>query len=530
MGKKIKVNITGMTINAPTYKNVSVTPTMINFFYGKNGTGKSTLAKAFKDGNAELEWDGQPYHESRVLVYNEDFITRNVQSYGNIPGVFTISEVNAQKKKEADEKAAEKKAVDEEIRSKRQEITAADQNHSSEETNYREAVWKLSAVFREKFPSALAYLRDKKKFVGKVEDTCPKRKKSNGAYYDEEDMSFSSPADDEPEPISIEEIQKLYDTVFSRDEQPSYSNYQLLGSIPIPSSPLLEKPIISQSNTDFAKFIRALGNLDWITSGHEKYHTDGICPYCQRELPATFENDLAACYDKQYRGEIAELQKFVQSYKTAMNNIYVAASGNCKNPFPTNFKDTYKTKFDLFMEKAHANVAILDRKLSTPSDEVEIEDISHFLAELDEIAADINDDINSRREVLADIPKQRKRCSDMTWRAIGQRARVEINTYRHNEASYQRTVAGLNKAINDLRSKSSALATEITKLNSETVNTTKAMEDINAAIRNAGFKGFFLREKPGAKYVYQLVRDFDGRQDVVDKYLFLVEMVFLSFM
>jgi hypothetical protein len=94
---------------------------MINFFYGKNGTGKSTLAKAFKDGRAELTWEGDPYPESRILIYNEDFIVKNVQSYGNIPGVFTISEVNARKKQEADEKAAQKKAVDDDIRAKESE-------------------------------------------------------------------------------------------------------------------------------------------------------------------------------------------------------------------------------------------------------------------------------------------------------------------------------------------------------------------------------------------------------------------------
>jgi predicted ATPase len=109
---KVRVNITGVKINAPTYTNVTFEPSLINFFYGKNGTGKSTLAKAFKDGSAALTWKGDPYPDDRILIYNEDFIIKNIQSYGNIPGVFTISEVNAEKKKQADEKAAEKAGID----------------------------------------------------------------------------------------------------------------------------------------------------------------------------------------------------------------------------------------------------------------------------------------------------------------------------------------------------------------------------------------------------------------------------------
>lgn len=109
--KKIRNNITGVKVNAPTYTNVTFEPTMINFFYGKNGTGKSTLAKAMKDGHGELTWRGVPFADEQILIYNEEFI-QNIQSYGNIPGVFTISEVNAVKKKEVDDKTAEKAGID----------------------------------------------------------------------------------------------------------------------------------------------------------------------------------------------------------------------------------------------------------------------------------------------------------------------------------------------------------------------------------------------------------------------------------
>lgn len=163
--KKVRVHITKTTVNAPTYSNVTFEPTLINFFYGKNGTGKSTLARSFKDGNAALTWDGQPFPEERVLVYNEDFIRKNVQSYGNIPGVFTISEVNAQKKKEADEKAIEKKSVDDTIVARGKEAVAKQGELDKLHGDYVEAIWGATKEFRDKFPLALAYLRDKKKFA-----------------------------------------------------------------------------------------------------------------------------------------------------------------------------------------------------------------------------------------------------------------------------------------------------------------------------------------------------------------------------
>jgi wobble nucleotide-excising tRNase len=56
------------------------------------------------------------------------------------------------------------------------------------------------------------------------------------------------------------------------------------------------------------------------------------------------------------------------------------------------------------------------------------------------------------------------------------------------------------------------------------------MQDINRSISSAGFRGFELQEKPGAKYVYQLVRDQGGKKEVVDKNLSEGERHFIAFL
>ena len=51
----------------------------------------------------------------------------------------------------------------------------------------------------------------------------------------------------------------------------------------LPGYELMGKPISSSSDTDFAKFIKALKATDWVRSGHTHFagQTDGKCPYCQ---------------------------------------------------------------------------------------------------------------------------------------------------------------------------------------------------------------------------------------------------------
>ncbi len=50
MEGKIPAAIRSITLDGRTYHNVALSPTLINFFYGKNGTGKTTIAQNIRDG------------------------------------------------------------------------------------------------------------------------------------------------------------------------------------------------------------------------------------------------------------------------------------------------------------------------------------------------------------------------------------------------------------------------------------------------------------------------------------------------
>ena len=77
----------------------------VNFIYGGNGTGKTTLGRVLNtyDANRDFqglcttEWEGEPVE---VLAYNRDFKERNLQE--SIPGVFTIGEDQQQINRDLD--------------------------------------------------------------------------------------------------------------------------------------------------------------------------------------------------------------------------------------------------------------------------------------------------------------------------------------------------------------------------------------------------------------------------------------------
>ncbi|MCE5301177.1 MAG: AAA family ATPase [Spirochaetia bacterium] len=89
--------------------------TLINFFYGNNGTGKTTIARLIDEKDTEI---GQPTDiiwqaeksadEYSVLVYNRRFVEANFRNYGKLKGVFNVGEQNNAILTQGSEKTAQR--------------------------------------------------------------------------------------------------------------------------------------------------------------------------------------------------------------------------------------------------------------------------------------------------------------------------------------------------------------------------------------------------------------------------------------
>lgn len=88
--------------NIATYiPGVEFEPKKINFIYGANGTGKSTLSKVLSNeissSECNIEWNTGTKED--VIVYNKGFVEKNFQNDIALKGIFSMEKKISKRKR-----------------------------------------------------------------------------------------------------------------------------------------------------------------------------------------------------------------------------------------------------------------------------------------------------------------------------------------------------------------------------------------------------------------------------------------------
>lgn len=491
MKEKQKSLIEKVVLNSATFREEPFTPTFVNFFFGKNGAGKSTIAKAFVEGSG-LTWAaGKNPADYVLLVYNQDFVNRNFATYGDLKGVFTLSETNIEIQKQIEERTAERGRVT--IEGK----TAAEARDKKKEelaplrSGFEDTCWDKTSDLRADY---------KAMFKGKQRKSLLADEVLAGKY--------------SPVEHTLEAIQQLYEIAFDPNAQ-SYGLFKgskaVSGRYDLSGMALLTKAITSSSDTPFANFMKALNATDWVKAGHAHYvgHADGKCPFCQQKLPASYEKDIAECFDEQYQNDLLALEAFQSAYDSKMKQLLAVYQTNLVVEYAKLDLDDYQDKLSLLDNAITINLQRIAEKLRTPAAIVTLEDTDALVAKLDAMVAEFNKQIQANNDIVATKQDKQRECFDMVWELIAFRMKDEVSTYLASKKTVEDEVAAQEKKVKGLQEQYKALTREINDLSSKTINTKATVDSINIHLADSGFEGFHLREKAGAKGVYEVIRE-DG--------------------
>ena len=479
--------ITKLNLNTATFHNATMIPTLINFFYGKNGVGKSTIGREI-DANRGITWkDEKSESDFSVLVYNDEFIKRNFSNYGTVSGIFTIGEEDksaAEKIKDLNEK---KSALGVEYRSA--EKTRSEKLVDQEKTasSFKKSVFDSSAKFRNNFQEAMKGKR------GNVDVFVPELLRQTNAV----DHDF-------------DELKNLSDTAFDKTST-FYRRMQSLDKTLLAPSSLLEKSIVSSSNTTFAQFVKKYQTSDWVHQGHEKFpETDGKCPYCQQVLPPSFEQDIKSAFDEQYQIDMSTLSNFKNSYATAILAVKDTLEKNASETLSKLDLSEYNAVSNQLIATLSENQSIIDRKIKEPATPVTLKDIASIIDRLNEIISNFNMVIDHNNAIVNEKPKKKTECITKVWELIYFELKPQVDAYQASMTSFQQEITKLDEQMNGLIAQGNALKAEIQKLSTKNTNTTDSVKAMNTLLKDSGFQGFRIKENEKITNTYKIVREDDS--------------------
>ena len=482
---QVETFITEITIDEKTYKRETFKPNLINYVYGKNGTGKTTISEFIQNSSSNYG-TSIPRSNFELLVYNNSFIQDEIQSYGNIPGLFTITKQNAEVKKEIEKLEKEIADNNRQLAKLNEENDSIIKEKDNQQKMFFASTWKKTERTRKDYAVALTSAGTKQGVAKQVQQ--------------------SKPVDHNDEDIKV-----LYDRSFGSDDD----RYSYLKTLPVKSTvsnQLLVKPVISSVSTPFAEFLEEIKATDWVKMGHEQFqHTAGDkCPYCQQKLPHNFEEKLAECFDKSYQKQMDNLAQNAERFKFEVVSINNVLKYNSNIGFESSNMPEYEALCSVLRSKLEAKCDSWDKKLKSPSSIIlSKSDLSEELEQLNTCICKINEEIRKYNEIIDDRAASQKKCTSLIWEKMAYICNEDLVQYQAYVSTHDQRLKNIHDDIVYLTESNKIKEKEIQEKSKNVINTTQAMKDINQLIRDAGFQGFEIREKANAKYVYELVRD-DG--------------------
>ena len=494
MAEKAKSAIEQITVNEGTFENEVLSPSYINFFYGKNGSGKTSISRQIESG-AGLKWaEGESPSNYLFHVYNQDYIDLHFKTLDKVNGIFTLNEGDGKDDTEEKIKALEdeRKKINrrqEEINGNGGEREKATQARQAAESAFQGACLRSTKLMRDKYKQAFNRASRNPQLSQKIDATAPKD-------------------------CNEEELDRIFTAAFAEGVRP-YKFFMMIDGeehiAKVPACDLLGEPITSSGNTVFASFVKELQSLAWIEHGYNHFHekANGLCPYCRQPIPSDYEEQLASCYDEQYQRAIETIKAFRQNYRSHMGVIFTILKTAAEQETLPALADSVKAlqpQINNFTRAVQGNLDRIDEKIADPSKVVSLEDLTPMLLDLAFALTKLNEEVQKNNDMVAKLGDTQEQCIKDVWGLIAYRMQGEVKTYHLALEEAAKTTRDLNAEETENKRRLGEIEAQITLLGKSSTTIQAAIDDINTLLHDSGFEGFEIIKSDVAKDAYKVVR------------------------
>lgn len=490
----------------------------INFIYGANGSGKTTIANfiqnpedtQFKD--CSLEWKGNA--PVNALVYNKIFRKTNFKE-GKMNGVFTVGQATAEEIDAIDKMKEELAKIKEEGIQKK--INKEKLNKQKESTDYefKEEVWiSIYKKHETDFSGAFEGLKRKDPFKDKI----------------------------------ISEFKTIDHSTKSYDELKGKANI-LFGKSPSLISPILipkdsklivlendeiwSKKIVGKADVGIADLIQKLNLDDWVNEGkrHLEESSD-VCPFCQQHtITDDFKKQLEEYFDELFLGNIQIIKNKQEEYKSLASNLMsflqeIKTKENSNEATKLDLK-TYSDYLDMLNVQIISNEELFSKKLKEPSRSIKSNSTEDILKAIEKLISDANIAINEHNKIVEHSSALKAELINDIWEYLIEENRNTINSYLKKSDGLQKSIKVAEQQYMNLQNKWKELKNTITEASKNVTSVQPSIDEINKTLRTYGFLNFEIVPSATEEKQYQIQRE-DGTK--AEHTLSEGEVTFITFL
>lgn len=493
-----------------------IEPSLVNFFFGRNGAGKSTIAQTIKDKH--VTWEGtKGASDFDLKVYDQKYIEENFKDYQGLTGRLIFHKANDEAIKKQEDIKKQQDILSAEIQTAKQGLIDADDILKKEIEDHKGIFWKLTDYPRKTFKKMLSgCLKGADAFYeGFVltQMTAP-------VEHDSKELT------DQYNTLYVQQLKKYDPLVFPADAYKfeSLDGAELLGEI-----------ITSSSKDPFAIFVKDIGAMEWLKTGvdeylHHEMNPDGVCPFCQKPLDDKQHKGIAACFDKKYDENMAKLNAYLSSFRDTMGSLYLSLKNLLASPFPAVAQSGLEAQIETLATETQNALNTIREKIANPSGIFTLPDVHSVVKGIETTVSELNQQIGENNELYRLSDEKKNELERKVKEYISFLIDDEYKKYIADKDKCKTTKANLQKEIIEKQKRLGELAKELEEANAEGVPTEDAMTKINELLRHSNFQGFELREEPGKKNVYAVMRLKDGKPDKVVDELSEGERSFIAFL
>jgi len=470
----------------------------INYIFGANGTGKTTISRVIADeqghDHCQLVWQGGTSLER--MVYNQDFVDRNFNQNGPLQGVFTLGEDQVGAEREIALLRPEVEKLNDQISSLNNQLDGEGSQPGKRkeladlEPALRDKCWKQKELHDTYFKDAYAAAgvrANKARFKEKV---------------------LAEQVSNTAELLTLEALKKKAETVFSSDIEraPLLGNLSADGLVAAEKNTLLQKMIIGSQDVDIAALISGLGNSDWVKQGR-KYHEQQpeTCPFCQQSTDKQFAADLAAFFSEAYDNDIQSIKQLRDTYQRLSEQLLTTIQRciELNNSFLN--LELFNAEAQVLEERLKGNQARLAKKIDEPSRKVKLEPVEPLIIQLQALLTAADEKTNTHNQTVANIASEKHTLTGQVWRYVLSELEDDLQEYGEKKNRLTQAIEGMEGSLRTKHERLLGLQGQIKELEKQTTSIQPTISAIKDLLTKFGFHSFSIGASADGQH-YRIIR------------------------